>query len=145
MGAGATPKAAANWMMGELARALNDAGVGIEESPVGAEALAGLVALVDKGTISGSMAKDVFEKMYASGRTAAAIVETEGLSQIDDDAQIASLVAVVIAANAEAVAQFRGGKTSAFGFLVGQAMKAAKGKANPKRVNELLQKALGSG
>jgi len=143
--AGAAPKLAANWIMGELARKLKEQSAAVAASPVTPDRLAALIALVDKGTISGSMAKDVFEKMYASGRTAAAIVETEGLSQIDDDAQIASLVAVVIAANAEAVAQFRGGKTSAFGFLVGQAMKAAKGKANPKRVNELLQKALGSG
>jgi len=143
--AGAAPKLAANWIMGELARKLNEQGAGVAATPGPPDRLAGLIALVDKGTISGSMAKDVFEKMYASGRTAAAIVEAEGLSQIDDDAQIASLIADVVAANADAVAQFRGGKTSAFGFLVGQVMKAAKGKANPKRVNELLQQALGSG
>jgi len=143
--AGAPPKLAANWIMGELARTLKERDAGIGASPVTPERLAGLIALVEKGTISGSMAKDVFEKMCATDRTAAAIVEAEGLSQIDDRSQIAALVADVVAKNAEAVAQYRGGKTTAFGFLVGQVMKAAKGKANPKRVNELLQQALGSG
>jgi aspartyl-tRNA(Asn)/glutamyl-tRNA(Gln) amidotransferase subunit B len=140
--AGAPPKPAANWIMGELARKLKEQGSGIGASPIPPERLAGLIALVGQGTISGSMAKDVFEKMYATNRTAAAIVEGEGLSQIDDESQIAALVAEVVAAHADAVAQYRNGKTSAFGFLVGQVMKAAKGKANPKRVNELLQKAL---
>ncbi len=143
--AGAPPKLAANWIMGELARKLKEQGGEIAHSPVTPERLAGLIALVDAGTLSGSMAKEVFEKMYASNRTAAAIVEAEGLSQIDDESQIAALVANVVATNANAVAQIRAGKTSAFGFLVGQVMKAAKGKANPKRINELLQKALGSG
>jgi aspartyl-tRNA(Asn)/glutamyl-tRNA(Gln) amidotransferase subunit B len=87
----------------------------------------------------------VFEKMYTTGRTAAAIVEAEGLAQIDDEALIARLIAEVVAANADAVAQYRAGKASTFGFLVGQVMRAAKGKANPQRVNALLQKALGSG
>src|SRR5438445_7328137 len=122
--------------MGELARKLKETGADIAASPVTPERLAGLIALVDKGTISGSMAKDVFEKMYATDRTAAAIVEAEGLSQIDDASQIAALIAAVVAANADAIAQYRGGKTSAFGFLVGQVMKAAKGKANPKRGNQ---------
>jgi aspartyl-tRNA(Asn)/glutamyl-tRNA(Gln) amidotransferase subunit B len=140
--AGAPAKAASNWIMGELARTLNAHGVGIERSPVGADRLAGLIALVEKGTISGSMAKDVFEKMYATGRAAPAIVEAEGLAQIDDESAIAALIGQVVAANADAVAQYRGGKASTFGFLVGQVMKAAKGKANPKRVNELLKQTL---
>jgi aspartyl-tRNA(Asn)/glutamyl-tRNA(Gln) amidotransferase subunit B len=130
--------------MGELARKLNERNAGIAASPVTPDRLAGLIALIEKGTISSSMAKDVFEKMYASDRTAAAIVEAEGLSQIDDESQIVALVADVLAKNADAVAQYRAGKTSAFGFLVGQVMKAAGGKANPKRVNEALKKALGS-
>src|SRR5207244_5660066 len=87
---GAAPKLAANWITGELARKLKEQGAGIAASPMTPDRLAGLIALVDKGTISGSMAKDVFEKMYASDRTAAAIVEAEGLSQLDDDVQIAS-------------------------------------------------------
>ena len=140
--AGAPAKAASNWIMGELARALNANGVAIGSSPVDPGRLAGLIALVEKGAISGSMAKGVFETMYASTQTADAIVAAEGLAQIDDESQIAGLIADVIAANAGPVADYRGGKTSAFGFLVGKVMKAAAGKANPKRVNELLKRAL---
>jgi aspartyl-tRNA(Asn)/glutamyl-tRNA(Gln) amidotransferase subunit B len=141
--AGAQPKAASNWMMGELARTLKERGRDISDSPVTPEQLAGLLALVEGGTISGAIAKDVFEKMLGTSRTAAEIVAAEGLSQIDDEQQIAALVAEVIAANADAVAQYRAGRVATFGFLVGQAMKAAGGKANPKRVNELLRRALG--
>jgi aspartyl-tRNA(Asn)/glutamyl-tRNA(Gln) amidotransferase subunit B len=141
--AGAPPKAASNWMMGELARALKERGLEISDSPVTPEQLAGLLALVDGGKISGAIAKDVFEKMLGTGRTAAEIVAAEGLSQIDDEQQIATLVAEVIAANADAAAQYRAGRVATFGFLVGQVMKAAGGKANPKRVNELLRRALG--
>ena len=140
--AGAPAKRASNWIMGELARMLKAHDADIARSPLAADALAGLIALVDTGTISGSMAKDVFEKMYATGRTAPAIVEAEGLAQIDDDAQVGALVTAVITANADAVAQYRAGKASTFGFLVGQVMKAAKGKANPKRVNDLLRQVL---
>ena len=140
--AGAPAKAASNWIMGELARALNANGLAIGSSPVDPGRLAGLIALVEKGAISGSMAKGVFETMYASTQTADAIVAAEGLAQIDDESQIAGLIADVIAANAGPVADYRGGKTSAFGFLVGKVMKAAAGKANPKRVNELLKRAL---
>jgi aspartyl-tRNA(Asn)/glutamyl-tRNA(Gln) amidotransferase subunit B len=143
--AGAQPKAASNWIMGELARKLKAQGGDIGASPVTAERLAGLLVLIEKGTISGSMAKDVFEKMYTTGRTASAIVDAEGLAQIDDESLIARLVADVVTANGDAVAQYRAGKASTFGFLVGQVMRAAKGKANPQRVNEMLQKALGSG
>ena len=140
--AGAAAKPASNWIMGELARTLKTRGVDIAQSPLGADRLAGLIALVEKGAISGSMAKDVFEKMYETGRTAATIVEADGLAQIDDESQIAALIGQVVAANADAVAQYRGGKASTFGFLVGQVMKAARGKANPRRVNELLKQTL---
>jgi aspartyl-tRNA(Asn)/glutamyl-tRNA(Gln) amidotransferase subunit B len=140
--AGAPAKAASNWIMGELSRALNQHGAEIAASPVDPARLAGLIALVEKGTISGSMAKGVFEKMFASNLAADAIVAAEGLAQIDDDTQIVALVAAVLAANAGPVADYRGGKASAFGFLVGKVMKAAAGKANPKRVNELLKRAL---
>jgi aspartyl-tRNA(Asn)/glutamyl-tRNA(Gln) amidotransferase subunit B len=140
--AGAPAKAASNWIMGELARLLNEHGADITGSPVDASRLAGLIALVEKGTISGSMAKGVLEKMYASAHTADAIVSAEGLAQIDDEAEIVALIADVLAANAGPVADYRGGKTSAFGFLVGKVMKAAAGKANPKRVNDLLKRAL---
>ena len=140
--AGAPAKAASNWIMGEVARVLNEHGADIASSPLDAERLAGLIALIEKGTISGSMAKDVFEKMYASNRTADAIVAAEGLAQIDDESQIAGLIADVLAAHPDAVTQYRTGKTTAFGFLVGTVMKAAAGKANPRRVNELLKRAL---
>ncbi len=140
--AGAAPKIAGNWIMGELARKLKETDADIAASPVTPERLAGLIALVEKGTISGSMAKDVFEKMYTTDRTAAAIVEADGLSQIDDESQIVALVGDVLAKNVDAVAQYRAGKASTFGFLVGQVMKAAGGRANPKRVNELLKRAL---
>jgi aspartyl-tRNA(Asn)/glutamyl-tRNA(Gln) amidotransferase subunit B len=140
--AGAPAKAASNWIMGELARVLNERGVDMAASPLDAARLAGLIALVENGTLSGSMAKGVFETMYTTGQTAEAIVAAEGLAQIDDESQIVALIAEVLAANAGPVADFRGGKASAFGFLVGKVMKAAAGKANPKRVNELLKRAL---
>jgi aspartyl-tRNA(Asn)/glutamyl-tRNA(Gln) amidotransferase subunit B len=140
--AGAPAKAASNWIMGELARILNEHHAGIAESPVDAVRLAGLIALVEKGTLSATMAKGVFEKMYASTSTAEAIVAREGLAQIDDESAIVRLIAGVLSANPDPVAQYRGGKATAFGFLVGKVMQAAGGKANPKRVNELLRRAL---
>jgi len=140
--AGARPKTVSNWVMGELTRALKDAGQDITASPVAAERLAGLLSLIEKGTISGAIAKGVFEKMFTSGRTADEIVSAEGLTQIDDESHIQELIAKVMHANADAVKGYRSGKTSTFGFLVGQVMKAAGGKANPKRVNESLKRAL---
>ena len=140
--AGAPAKAASNWMMGELARALKEHGGEISSAPVPPERLAGLLALIERGTISGATGKTVFEKMFTTGRTADEIVAAEGLTQIDDDAHIQELIAGVIKANADAVKGYRAGKTSTFGFLVGQVMKAASGKANPKRVNESLKRAL---
>jgi aspartyl-tRNA(Asn)/glutamyl-tRNA(Gln) amidotransferase subunit B len=128
--AGASPKVAGNWI------------INIAGSSLPIERLTGLLALVEKNVISGSIAKTVFDTMIASGRTAEEIVAAEDLAQIDDEGQIARLVAEVLAKNASAVAQYRGGKSSAFGFLVGQVMKAAGGKANPKRVNELLKRVL---
>ena len=140
--AGAPAKAASNWIMGELARVLKEHGADIASSPLDAPRLAGLIALVEKDTISGSMAKGVFEKMYTSNQTAGDIVAAEGLAQIDDESQIVALIAEVLAAHPDPVAQYRGGKATAFGFLVGKVMKAAGGKANPRRVNELLKRAL---
>jgi aspartyl-tRNA(Asn)/glutamyl-tRNA(Gln) amidotransferase subunit B len=144
VGAGAAPKAVANWMMGEVARVLKERGREIDESPVSAEQLAELLTLIDKGTISGAIAKGVFEKMAATGQPADTIVAAEGLTQIDDESQIVALIAGVLGSNTDAVTQYRAGKSATFGFLVGQVMKAAGGKANPKRVNELLKRALGS-
>jgi aspartyl-tRNA(Asn)/glutamyl-tRNA(Gln) amidotransferase subunit B len=142
VGAGAPPKLVSNWIMGELSRALNASGRGFGESPVSAQRLAELIQLIEKGTISGAMAKGVFEKMFTGGRSAGDIVRDEGLAQIDDEDVIVRQVADVLAKNGDAVAMYRGGKTGTFDFLVGQVMKATAGKANPKRVNELLRKAL---
>jgi aspartyl-tRNA(Asn)/glutamyl-tRNA(Gln) amidotransferase subunit B len=139
---GAAPKAAGNWIMGELARKLKETNTGVSDAPISPQRLAELISLIDKGAISGSLAKEVFEKMFASNRTAGEIVRAEGLTQIDDEAQIAELISTVLARHGDAVAQYRNGKTATFGFLVGQVMKAAGGKANPKRVNELLKNAL---
>ena len=140
--AGAPAKAASNWIMGELARVLKDRGADITAPPVSATALAGLIALVEQGRISGSIAKHVFDTMVASGRTADDIVQAEGLAQIDDEPRLVALIGDVLAAHPGPVAQYRDGKTATFGFLVGQVMKASAGKANPTRVNELLRRAL---
>ena len=140
--AGATAKPASNWIMGELARTLHESGLRIDQSRVGPHALAGLIALVDNGTLSSTSAKDVFEKMWASGRTASDIVESEGLAQINDENALAAAVARVVASQPDTVAQYRSGQTKVLGFLVGQVMKATGGKASPKIVNELLRQAL---
>ena len=140
--AAGNPKAASNWVMGELLRTLNDRGETIGDVPLAPRALAGLIALIDKGVISGSIAKDVFAKMYDSGRTAEDVVATDGLAQIGDESALLSIVRDVIGRHAVAVVQYRAGKTATFGFLVGQVMKASGGKANPTLVNELLRREL---
>jgi aspartyl-tRNA(Asn)/glutamyl-tRNA(Gln) amidotransferase subunit B len=123
---------------------MNEDGTDITEVPLTAERLAGLIRLVDSGTISGPIAKEVFEKMYASGQAASEIVEREGLARIDDETAVATAVRAVLDANAGPVAQYRAGKQQTFGFLVGQVMKATKGKANPALVNNLLRQMLES-
>ena len=143
--AGVPSKAASNWMMGELARALKETGRGIAESPVPPDRLAELLGLIEKGEISGAIAKSVFEKMFGSSRAASDIVQAEGLTQIDDESQIVGLIADVLSQNADAVRQYHAGKSAIFVFLVGQVMKATSGKANPKRVNELLKRSLDGG
>jgi aspartyl-tRNA(Asn)/glutamyl-tRNA(Gln) amidotransferase subunit B len=140
--AGAPPKQTSNWMMGELARALKESGAALAASPVSPARLAGLLLLVERGVVSGSAAKTVFDRMAATGRDAGDIIATDGLAQIDDADAIAKLIDTVIAANPGPVAQYRAGKEATFGFLVGQVMRAAKGKANPAQVNALLKKAL---
>ncbi len=140
--AAGNPKSASNWIMGELTRKMNELGAGADRAPLAPDALAGLITLVDSGTISGPIAKDVFETMCATGRAARDIVESEGLARIDDAAAIEAVVRDVLASNDAAVAQFRAGKQQTFGFLVGQVMKAMRGKANPETVNALLKKAL---
>ncbi len=139
------PRAAANWVTGDLAAALNAEGKDITGSPVGPEQLGELLSLIAKGEISGKIAKDVFAKMYASGDSARAIVEREGLRQISDTGALAMIVGDVLAANPRQVEQYRGGKTAVLGFLVGQVMKATRGQANPAAVNELLREKLSAG
>jgi aspartyl-tRNA(Asn)/glutamyl-tRNA(Gln) amidotransferase subunit B len=142
---GVNPKLAANSIMSSVRTKMNDLGtddVVSVTSVVPPEAFADLLGLVESGRISGSIAKGVFEKMFSSGRPAEEIVQAEGLTQIDDESQIVELVKNVLARNADAVRQYKAGKDSTFGFLVGQVMKAAAGKANPKRVNDLLKKML---
>ena len=137
------PRAAFNWVSGEIARKLNELGERFDRQRVSAAALAGLIALVEKATISASIGKSVLEKMYETGRTADDIVAADGLAQIGDEGAIVSSVRAVIAANQDAVTQIRNGKTGTFGFLVGQVMKAMGGKANPTLVNQLLRRELG--
>jgi len=141
--AGASPKAAGNWLQGEVRRKLKDlGGDDVAGVPFSAEALAELAVLTDRGVVSSTVAKDVFEKMWTTGRSAHAIVEAEGLGQIGDASALAAIAADVIARHPDVVAQYRAGKTATLGFLVGQVMKASGGKANPKVAGELLRKAL---
>jgi aspartyl-tRNA(Asn)/glutamyl-tRNA(Gln) amidotransferase subunit B len=130
---------AANWVMGDLFGALNKAGKAITESPVPAAQGADLLALVEDGTISGRIAKDVFEVMFETGKDAEAIVEEKGLRQVSDTGEIEKIIDEVIAANPGQVEQYRGGKDKLIGFFVGQVMKATGGKANPGVVNKLLK------
>jgi aspartyl-tRNA(Asn)/glutamyl-tRNA(Gln) amidotransferase subunit B len=143
--AGAPPQAASNWITGELARKLKQTGTDIALQPIRPQHLAGLIRAIDSGSISGTIGKDVLERMFASGRTADEIIGDEGLAQLDDESQLIAMIDSVLTTHADAVAQYRAGKTATFGFLVGQVMKVAKGNANPKRVNELLRKALEAG
>ena len=136
------PKAAANWVVSELFGALNRRGESIDSSPVAPAAAAELLRLVADGTISGSLAKQVFEIMLETGQGAAAIVEERGLRQTSDTGAIDDAADAVIAANADKVAEYKGGKAQLFGFFVGQVMKAMGGKANPKLVNERLRSKL---
>jgi aspartyl-tRNA(Asn)/glutamyl-tRNA(Gln) amidotransferase subunit B len=139
---GAQPKAASNWMMGELTRRLNEEGKGFEDCPMRPRQLADMLGLIDKGTISTSMAKTVFEEMYRTGKEAGAIVEEKGLTQISDEDTILNAVDEVLSRNPEEVERYRAGEEKLLGFFVGQVMKLTKGKANPKAVNEMLREKL---
>ena len=139
---GSEPKLCANWQMGELAAALNRAEQDVAESPVGPQALAGLLRRVADGTLSGKMAKEVFEAMWSGEGEADAIIASRGLRQISDAGEIERLVDEVLAANAKQVEDYRAGKEKAFNSLVGQVMKATKGKANPAQVNGILRRKL---
>ena len=136
-------KLAANWVINELLGILNKNEKSIEDSPISAEQLGGLIALISDDTISGKIAKDVFAEMFASGKNAADIVEEKGLKQVTDTGAIEAIVDEVIAENPDNVEKYKGGKDKLFGFFVGQVMKKTQGKANPAVVNKLLKEKLG--
>jgi aspartyl-tRNA(Asn)/glutamyl-tRNA(Gln) amidotransferase subunit B len=135
-------KAASNWVMGELLKTMNERGQGIDAVPLAPAALAGLIALIEQGTISSAIGKQVFTRMYDSGRAAADIVASEGLAQNSDETALLAIIDAVMATNADAVRQYRAGQTKTFGFLTGQVMKGSGGKANPKLASQLLKSKL---
>jgi aspartyl-tRNA(Asn)/glutamyl-tRNA(Gln) amidotransferase subunit B len=136
------PKLAANWVMGELAAALNRDGIDIGQAQLSATRLAGLLNRITDGTISGKIAKEVFEAMWASGADADSVIAEKGLKQISDPAAIEQAIDAVIAKSPGQLADYRAGKDKLFGYFVGQVMKATGGKANPAQLNELLKKKL---
>jgi aspartyl-tRNA(Asn)/glutamyl-tRNA(Gln) amidotransferase subunit B len=136
-------KLAANWVMGELSSALNRDNLDIAASRVAPAQLSGLLARIVDQTISGKIAKEVFEAMWSEGKSADAIIDAKGLRQITDSSAIEGVIDAVIAANPKQLADYRSGKDKLFGFFVGQAMKATGGKANPAQLNELLKRKLG--
>jgi aspartyl-tRNA(Asn)/glutamyl-tRNA(Gln) amidotransferase subunit B len=137
------PKTVANWIMGDLLGLLNAKSLDIERSPISPENLAGLLKLLDEDVISGKIAKTVFDAMADSGKPAKAIVEEKGLVQVSDTSTIDPIIDSIIAAHPDEVERYRGGQKKLIGFFVGQVMKATKGKANPKVVNEILRDKLG--
>jgi aspartyl-tRNA(Asn)/glutamyl-tRNA(Gln) amidotransferase subunit B len=142
--AGAAPKLVANWLMGEVSRRLNAEGRTIESAPVGPETLAKLIGRIADGTISNNGAKQVFEALWSGeGSDVDAVIEAKGLKQMSDTGELEKIIDEVIAANARSVEEYRAGKEKAFNALVGQCMKATKGKANPAQVNALLKQKLG--
>ena len=139
---GGEPKLCANWVMGDLSALLNKDNRDIADSPVSPAQLAGLLRRIQDRTISGKIAKDVFEALWAGEGETDAIIERRGLKQITDTSAIEQVIDEVIAANPEQLAQYRAGKDKLFAFFVGQVMKASKGKANPQQVNESLERKL---
>ena len=137
------PKLASNWIMGELSRRINAGEVGIDAAPVSAGKLAALIGRISDGTISNNAARQVFDALWGGdGTEVDATIEAQGLRQMNDTGALEKIIDDVIAANPDNVSQFKAGKDKAFNALVGQAMKASKGKANPAQVNELLKKKL---
>ena len=137
------PKTVSNWIMSELLRLLNSTNTGIEDCKIKPEDLGKLLQMIDNGTISGKIAKGVFEEMFATGEKPEKIIEKKGLIQISDEDELSRIVDAVIAGNPKSVEDYRKGKDKALGFLVGQVMKETKGKANPQLVNKLLKEKLG--
>jgi aspartyl-tRNA(Asn)/glutamyl-tRNA(Gln) amidotransferase subunit B len=139
----AAAKLVANWVNGELAAALNREAFELNDSPVSAKSLAALVARVVDKTLSSKLAREVFEGVWKGEGNVDEIIEKRGLRQISDSGEIEKIVVEVLAANSQQVADYLGGKQKAFNSLVGQVMKASKGKANPTQVNEILKQKLG--
>jgi aspartyl-tRNA(Asn)/glutamyl-tRNA(Gln) amidotransferase subunit B len=137
-------KLAANWVMGELSSALNRDGLEITASKVSPPALSALLNRIVDETISGKIAKEVFEAMWSEGKAADLIIEAKGLKQITDSSAIERVIDEVMAANPKQLADYRSGKDKLFGFFVGQVMKATGGKANPAQLNDLLKAKLGA-
>ncbi len=140
--AAANPRGAANWIRSELLRELEAAGCSALDCPIPPEELGALIRAIDEGQISGKQGKEVLVEMFASGKSAARIVEEQGLAQVSDAGEIERMVAQVIAASPKQLEQYRAGKETLFGYFVGQVMKASQGKANPKLVNEVLKEKL---
>jgi aspartyl-tRNA(Asn)/glutamyl-tRNA(Gln) amidotransferase subunit B len=138
----AKPKAASNWIMGDILKLLNEEKRNIRECPISTMATADMIQLIDKGTISGKMAKDIIGEMYKSGKGPKAIIEEKGMVQITDEGELIKTISAIIKANPQQLQDYRGGKKKLFGFFVGQVMKATQGKANPQIVNDLLKKML---
>ena len=139
------PKMASNWVMGDILRFINEEKREITTCPITPQALADMIGLIEEGTISGKIAKEVIEEMYKTGKPAKAIIEEKGLVQITDEGALAQVIAEVITANPKQLEQYRSGKDKLFGFFVGQVMKATQGKANPQLINDLLKKMLTDG
>jgi aspartyl-tRNA(Asn)/glutamyl-tRNA(Gln) amidotransferase subunit B len=137
------PKTVSNWVMGELTRELNNSGTDASASPVSPERLVSLLQMVEQGTISLKVAREIFPEVYSSGKTPEQIVQEKGLIQVSDEGALDTIINEVLAKNPTQVTQFNEGKQQVLGFLVGQVMKASGGKANPGKVNELLKKKLG--
>jgi len=135
-------KICANWIIGEVSAQLNRDGLDMTHCPISAQQLGGMLQRIADGTISNSGAKEVFRTMWAEGGEADAIIEAKGLKQVSDSGAIEALVDKIIAGNADKVAEYRSGKDKLFGFFVGLAMKASKGKANPAQLNDILKKKL---
>ena len=137
-------KKVSNWILTELLRELNRDDREIEECAVTPEHLAGMLSMIEDGSISGKIGKQVFEEMYRTGKEPQRIVEEKGWVQIQDSSELAAVIGEVVASHPDEVNKYRAGKEKVFGFLVGQVMKATRGQANPKLVNELLRKKLHS-
>jgi aspartyl-tRNA(Asn)/glutamyl-tRNA(Gln) amidotransferase subunit B len=136
------PKAASNWVMGDVMRFLNEDKRDIRQCPITAKSLADMIRLIEEGAISGKMAKEIVDDMYKTGKSPQTIIEEKGMVQITDEGELIKSITSIIEANPGQLSDYRGGKEKLFGFFVGQVMKATQGKANPQLVNELLKKML---